>query len=145
MVQLYFIIMQKTIEERTSRQTKSVLNKSNEQNNLTGSEHGDPMFSRCFPSAKSLLRKQALLMEPLHVLQFCGRCWPDLHCYCQFWVFRPAICQSTSFALMLPLFVLGPFPIQSGASLKVEIATTGWRRQWLLRGHRSWQWWFTKG
>jgi hypothetical protein len=30
----------------------------------------------------------------------------------------PVICQSTSFALMLLLFVLGPFPIQSGASLK---------------------------
>jgi hypothetical protein len=30
----------------------------------------------------------------------------------------PAIYQSTSFALMMLLFVLGPFPIQSDASLK---------------------------
>jgi hypothetical protein len=37
MVQLYVIIMQKTIEERTSRQTKSMLNQRDEQNNLTGS------------------------------------------------------------------------------------------------------------
>jgi hypothetical protein len=67
MVQLYVIIMQKTMEERTSRQTKSMLNKRDEQNNLTRSERGDPMFSRRFPSAKSLLGDQTLLMEPLQV------------------------------------------------------------------------------
>jgi hypothetical protein len=40
MVQLYVIIMQKTMEERTSGQTMSVLNKRDEQNNLTRSERG---------------------------------------------------------------------------------------------------------
>jgi hypothetical protein len=64
MVQLYAIIIQKTMEERTSRQTKYVLNKRDEQNDMTGLKCGDPMFSMHFPSAKFLLRKQVLFMEP---------------------------------------------------------------------------------
>jgi hypothetical protein len=77
-----------------------VLNKRDEQNNLTGSERGDPMFSRHFPSAKSLLGKQVLFMEPLQVFQLRGRCCPNL-CCCghrdDFWVFYPGdlpICPS---------------------------------------------------
>jgi hypothetical protein len=57
--------MKKTMEKRTSRQTKSVLNKRDEQDNLTGSERRDPMLSRRLPSTKPLLWKQALLMESL--------------------------------------------------------------------------------
>jgi hypothetical protein len=81
-------------------------------------EHKHSMLSSRLPSAQPLLRKQALLMESLQMLQLHGWHQPNLgRCrhLNELEVSAPVISQSTSFTLVLLLFVLGPFPINSGA------------------------------
>ena len=116
------------MEERTGRQIKSMLNKGDGQDNLTGLERRDSMFSRRFPSAKSLLGKQALLMELFRCFSFvvgAGQIFVAVAIATSSGFSAPAICQSTSFDLLLLLFVLGPFPIQSVASLEWRLELLG--------------------
>jgi hypothetical protein len=49
MIQGYAKVIQKTMKKRTSRKAQAVVDKGDEEDNLTRLEGRNPMFSRFFP------------------------------------------------------------------------------------------------